>query len=371
MKPYERRGEPTRVLLLDTTQYLPSSPLFAEALQRFQATGTMAGLFVDEAPTAKRLARSVLGRVALKMGRWKAVGFGTLHKQLVAEAVAFVPDVVLVVKGAHVPRSCLRQIKRRTGAVLVNFATDDPFNARTSSRQWLSTLPEYDIVCTPRRANIGDLQALGIPEVHFVPFGYKPDVHFPETPRDAAEQARFHSDVCFIGGADADRLVYFENLVRDLPGVKLALYGGYWNRSPRLAPFWRGFAVGREFRLAVGGAAISVNLVRRANRDDHVMRTFEIPACGGCMLTEPTSTHRKLFREGREAFFFDSPTSFVRSIQSLLDDPGAREHAAHAARVAIQNTGHRYDERLLTIVQLAVPQHRTETDRPPLNAVSL
>jgi hypothetical protein len=275
-----------------------------------------------------------------------------LHHQIVAEAQTFGPDVILVVKSSHLSVECLTLLKA-TGATLVNFTTDDPFNPRTSSPLWLKTLPLYHVVCTPRHANVDELNALGVADVHVVPFGYKPEVHFPEAPRDAQEKGRFQSDVCFIGGADDDRVRYFEQLVRDLPGVKLALYGGYWHRSPQLAPYSRGFAIGREFRLAVGGAAISVNLVRHANRDDHVMRSFEIPACGGCMLTEPTSTHRELFRDGQEAFFFDSPANFIRSIRSMLDDPARRARAAQAARVRITETGNRYDERLLSILRIA------------------
>src|SRR5262249_28659832 len=215
-----------------------------------------------------------------------------------------------------------------------------------------------DVICTPRRSNVGDLQALGGARVHFVPFGYKPEVHFREAPQNLGERERFQSDVCFIGGADADRLVYFEHLVHELPEVAVALYGGYWGRSPKLAPYWRGFATGREFRLAVGGAAISINLVRRANRDDHVMRTFELAACGGCMLTEATPTHRELFVEGKEAFFFDGPSSLVSQVRRLLADPALRERSAHAAHGKVLQTGNRYDERLLSIVGFATPRQR-------------
>jgi spore maturation protein CgeB len=344
--------KPAKVLLVDTTQYYPSSPLFAEALDRATHSGLVVGRFVDEGPVLKRLAGSPVERVLRRVRPWPPRALGELHQTIVSETQTFGPDVVLVVKGSHLTVECLTGLKA-TGATLVNFATDDPFNPRTSSASWLNTLPLYDVVCSPRHANVDDLKALGVADVHFVPFGYKPEVHFPEAPRNDAERNRFQSDVCFIGGADDDRVGYFEQLVQDIPEVKLALYGGYWNRSSRLAPYSRGFAVGRDFRLAVAGAAVSINLVRRANRDDHVMRSFEVPACGGCMLTEPTSTHRALFREGREAFFFDSPAGFIQSIRSLLDDPASREQAAQAARVRITETGNRYDERLLSIVRIA------------------
>jgi spore maturation protein CgeB len=347
-----------RVLLVDTTQYAPSSPMFAEALERASGNGTATGEFVDEALAFGRLSASRIERIVRRIRPWPHRAVTELHRAIVAKAREFEPDIVLVVKGAHLTARCLTALKA-TGAALVNFATDDPFNPRTSSRSWLETLPLYDIVCSPRRANIDDLQSRGVRRVHFVPFGYKPDVHFPEAPRDAVERDRFHSDVCFIGGADADRLEYFEELVTRLPHVKLALYGGYWNRSRKLARFWRGFAVGRDFRLAIGGAAVSVNLVRRANRDDHVMRTFEVPACGGCLLTEATPTHLQLFQEGKSAFFFDSPAALADGVRTLLGRPRLRKETATAARRAITvENANRYDDRLSTILRLAFPRER-------------
>lgn len=345
----------TRLMLVDTTQYQPSSPLFAEALERATNAGVVAGVFIDEAAAFNQLANSVTERFVRRIRPWPHRLLRELHAAIVARARSFAPDIVLVVKGAHLTVGCVTALKA-TGATLVNFTTDDPFNSRTSTTEWLRTLPLYDIVCTPRRANIADLEALGVACVHFVPFGYKSDVHWTELPQDAAELDRFRSDVCFIGGADADRVPFFEELIERMPGVKLALYGGYWNRSRRLAPFWRGYAVGREFRLAVGGAAVSVNLVRRANRDDHVMRSFELPACGGCILTEPTATHRELFRAGKDALFFESPSELAEKARTLLADPPLRNRLALGGRQRIVESANRYDDRLLTILQLARPE---------------
>jgi spore maturation protein CgeB len=341
-----------KVLLVDTTQFYPSSPLFAEALARADEAGTLEGAFVDEGPTLGRASASLVRRVVERIRPWQHRSLRDLHRSIISRARAIAADVVLVVKGAHLTVECVTALKS-SGATLINFTTDDPFNARTSTPLWRSTLALYDIVCSPRHANLADIGGLGVRHVHFVPFGYKPEVHFVEVARNSRERQLYEADVCFIGGADSDRIVYFETLIEQMPGVRLSLYGAYWNRSRRLAPFWRGFATGREFRLAVAGAAVSINLVRRANRDDHVMRTFEIPACGGCMLTEATSTHRQLFQEGREAFFFDSPVSMVKEVRGLLANAPLRQRAANAARARITATNNRYDDRLRTILALA------------------
>ena len=341
------------MLLLDSSQYFPSSPLFAEALERFEREGRLQGLFIDEGPVFGALAQSLMGRITLRVGRWPVARVRELHRRMVRDARTLMPDVVLVVKGAHVPRWCLRQIKRRTGAVLVNFATDDPFNPRVSTRAWIGALPDYDLVCTPRRANTQDLRSIGVGRVAYVPFGYKPDVHFPEEPRTAGERTRFESDVCFIGGCDEDRIAYFETLVARVPDVRLALYGGYWDRVASLCRFWRGYAVGREFRLAVNGASICVNLVRTANRDDHVMRTFEVPACGGFMLAERTEMHRTLFAEGREAVFVSTPDEMVEQVRRWLPQTASRAQMAALAHARIVGGFNRYDDRLVTILDTA------------------
>ncbi|HZR26582.1 MAG TPA: glycosyltransferase [Vicinamibacterales bacterium] len=346
-----------KVLLVDTTQHQPSSPMFAEALARATTAGRVSGSFVDEGPTFDRLASSRAERFLRRVRPWPHKSVAELHRAIVSQAEAIRPDIVLVVKGAHLTTECLTALKA-TGATLVNFSTDDPFNPRTSSRLWRRTLPLYDLVCSPRHANITDLRSLGVSSVEFVPFGYKPDVHFPEVAATADERTRFESDVCFIGGADTDRVKYFEELVHQLPHVRLALYGGYWNRSHRLARYWRGFAVGRDFRLAVGGAAITVNLVRRANRDDHVMRTFEVPACGGCMLTEATASHRAWFAEGQDAFMFDSPGGLARGVRFLLGRPELRRRAAAAGRCKVVEMPNRYDDRLATILRAAIERRR-------------
>lgn len=109
----------------------------------------------------------------------------------------------------------------------------------------------------------------------------------------------------------------------------------------------------RDYRLAVGGAKIAVNLVRRANRDDHVMRTFEIPACGGFMLTERSSSHEELFSEDNEAAFFGSPDELVAKVRSYLVRDEARARIAAAGYRKITQGQHTYADRLAEIIEAA------------------
>jgi spore maturation protein CgeB len=182
-------------------------------------------------------------------------------------------------------------------------------------------------------------------------------VHFPETPATPDEARRFASDVVLVGGADRDRIADLEPLL-GLPDVSLALYGGYWNRHPRFRPYARGFVAGRSYRLALSGARIGLCVVRRANRDQHSMRSFEIPACGTFMLAERTEEHLAVFRENEEAAFFSSRDELLDKVRYYLAHDDERRRIARAGYVKVTAGGHTYRDRLREIV------HAAETAAP-------
>jgi spore maturation protein CgeB len=258
-----------------------------------------------------------------------------------------------VAKGASIAPETLAKIKAETGATLINYATDDPFNSSVSTRELIESISLFDIYACTKLAIMDDVAKAGSPNVAYVRFGYKPEVHFPEAPANEEERGKFESDVVFIGGCDADRARLFNALVREIPSLKLALYGGHWNRWSSLRRYWHGFAIGRDFRLALYGTKIAINLVRRANRDDHVMRTFEIPACGSFMLAERTATHEQLFREGHEAVLFSSVHEAVEQIKFFLPRASQRSQIARAGMRRILDGQYSYSDRLAELVRTA------------------
>jgi len=364
-------GLPMRVLLYDSSGHFPG-PLFLEALEQMTARpgGGLTCRFVDQGAFTDH--RNSLGiRVLRRLLRRSAVDIQGLNREFGRACEEFQPDLILVCKGAFLLPDTLKRAKEKTGAVLVNYATDDPFNRRVSTPYLLESIPLYDLYACTKRAIISDVERAGCARAVHVPFGYKPEVHFKEEPQNERERERFAQDVVFIGGCDRDRVPFFRELIRALPNLRLALYGGYWNRWPLFRKYWRGFAVGRDFRLALSGAKIAINLVRRANRDDHVMRTFEIPACGGVLLNERTHFHLETFRENVEALYFESPEEMVSKVRVLLDDQPLRERLRMAAYNTVRSISATYCDRLRTLLDLAMaskwpPQNlraRTQSDR--------
>jgi spore maturation protein CgeB len=188
--------------------------------------------------------------------------------------------------------------------------------------------------------------------VEFVPFGYKPSVHFPETPRTKEERARFECQIAFIGTADADRLPVLLPLLREY-GPGLAVYGSGWERFPEMRESWRGPANGRDYRFAIGGARACLGLVRKANRDWHTMRTFEIPACGGMLVAERSSDHLEFFTDEAEALLFADVAELSGKLRRALADEPQRQKVVQGGAGRVEAGKHRYRDRLRTILELA------------------
>jgi spore maturation protein CgeB len=234
------------------------------------------------------------------------------------------------------------------GVQRLNYLTDDPWNPAHRAPWFLAALPHYDAVFSPRRANVEELRAAACRQVEYLPFAYAPEVHYPEVGDD--EEG---AEVVFAGGGDADRAPYIGAL-RDA-GIKVALFGGYWNRYRQTRGLSRGLLPPDRLRRAIAASKIALCLVRRANRDGHVMRTFEIPAIGTCMLTEDTAEHREIFGQDGEAVrYFRTVEEMVERARWLLAHDEERKRLAAAAHRLITGGGHRYQDRLQQMLKVAL-----------------
>ena len=84
------------------------------------------------------------------------------------------------------------------------------------------------------------------------------------------------------------------------------------------------------------------------------MRTFEVPAIGGCMLTEDTEDHRMLFGpEGESVLYFNSIPEMVDKAVWLAGNPPERARLSAEAHWRITSGGHTYADRLTTILRSA------------------
>lgn len=240
------------------------------------------------------------------------------------------------------------------------FLTDDPWNRAHYAPWFFEALPKYDFVFTPREETLPELLQAGARSVHYLPFGFSPNVHFREKNITSEDHGRFDCDVAFAGGADADRVPYIQALVK--AGLRVKVYGGYWERVPFARAIWGGHLEAPEMRKAIACAKTVLCLVRRANRDGHAMRTFEVAAMGGCMVAEDTPDHRKFL--GPAARYFTSIEEMTMAVRFLVSNEPARNEISALAHQRIFQGPHSYADRLKTLFQIAQKPLKDSSFRP-------
>lgn len=256
---------------------------------------------------------------------------------------------LLVMGTSPVNAQTLLELKKRS-VYTINFVTDDPWNPVHYSQWFHSSLKAYDLLLTPRKANLGELSDWAKTKVAYLPFGYNPKVHFELSQLSENERKKYECDILFFGGADSDRIPYIRRLIDQ--GFKVKLFGGYWDRDPMTKNVSMGIVDLEILRKAIKAAKICLNLVRRANRDGHVMRTFEIPAMGGCLLTEYTQEHHEIFGTP-SVQMFTSEEDLINQAHRLLKSDDARQTNTQLGKDKILNSKNTYRDRLETILQLA------------------
>ena len=308
----------------------------------------------DGPPWQVRLNWRLRGRRPLRLRQFS--------RQVVEVCEQFRPRWLLATGTAPLGAWALDRLAR-LGVERLNYLTDDPWNPAHRAPWFMEALPRYDHVYSPRRANLDDVSRVGCPRVTFLPFAYAPDVHYPQQPT-SDERERFACEVVFVGGADRDRVPVMAKLVD--AGFDLHLYGGYWQRGRATRAHARGHADPETVRKATSTAGVALCLVRRANRDGHVMRSFEIPAIGACMLAEDTTEHREIFGpEGGAALYFHTVDDMLTRLRWLLDHPAERQRLAAAAHRLIVTGPNTYQDRLIAMLGLNVDTLQCAHARTP------
>ena len=286
--------------------------------------------------------------------------YKSINEKLIEDVNHLKPELVFVIKGHCILPDAIKQIKESSSALIVNFNPDNPFNLNigASSNLIRKSIPDYDCYFIWGKFLLMQLKALGAKRVEYLPFAYDPMLHYPvEVSSD--ERKFYGSDIAFIGSWDKER----EYWLKFLTGYDLAIWGNGWKKLAKNSPLrlkWKeGEVVGKEFARVCSSSKIILNLVRKQNANAHNMRTFEVPAAKGFMLSTRTEEVCNFFEEDKDISCFETPSELKEKIDKYLVEKDLREAMCINANKKVQK--HTYVERVKKVLDVCSELKRSHS----------
>lgn len=265
-------------------------------------------------------------------------------------------DLFLTMAITTHPPEIVREIKQRTGALMIGWFPDTI--VRVDSAEFVGAAYDRvffkDKVVTERfRAALAD------DRFDFLPQAFDPSLHRPVPDRFAPPDAAV--DVAIFGNSYAYRAAMMSDLLA-ASDLRTAIYGDRsYDCDPRLAAAYRPAVLGKQKSAAMRVAAIALNTNFYGELGGVNKRSFELAAMGAFQLTDAPRIAEYL-TPGVECATFAGPRDLVEQARRYLALPA--ERAAIARRGLTRAfREHTYHHRLNEMFDL-VPALRGEPKLP-------
>ena len=222
-------------------------------------------------------------------------------------------DLIIIFKGIYLNDNFILNIKKLSpGTKLINIFPDDPFDTNyfkdISNNNVIRSIKHFDHVFIFSKKILKKLKnKFPKNDFSFLPFANDNFLHkkFKITNKPIY-------DLSFIGTADKDRY----NLLKQLSEFKIILAGNGWERFniPQNIKYIKSVNF-FQFAKTISKSKISLNILRNQNKKSHNMKTFEIPAMGGLMLTEKTSEQQDFFPENKACLMYENINDLKKKLK--------------------------------------------------------
>lgn len=281
--------------------------------------------------------------------RARVVGNDAMRSELVAVAAETKPDVAFFCLFTdELDPKAIKGVRRAGGAPTINWFADDHWRFENFTRHMA---PAFDLAVTTDEDSLGKYRAAGIHNVHLSQwacnrYAYRKvtdelrhDVTFVGQPHGTREQtierlrAAGHDVECWGYGWPAGRLSHQE-MVDVFSSSRINLNLSNSSTPPNTVRVRVGRLLGRGPKGPVPAQIKG--------------RNFEVPGCGGFLLTERVPHLDRYFDFGREVAVYDGEDDLVDQVGYWLgrDDERAAVAEAGYQRVLAEHT---YDQRFTAI----------------------
>jgi hypothetical protein len=336
---------PTRVLV--SYHFGPQAiPLGEQVCRAFERAGLTvlrfdSGVAKSAWEKPQRLIKSlskVVGQKQRLARYWERQSELATARRFKSAALAFRPDLMLVIRGEPIDSSVIAEVKPVSGAKAVLWWV--------KTTRW-NALMESDSATFDACFTIHQrLASNGVK--HLPAFALDRERYFLSERRDE------RWPILFVG-CWSERRQRFLEAIADLP---LAIIGPNWRKRmnsghPLAAHVVKDWVANQELADCYRQATIVVDIGQIDRQDDEgeTMRVADVPACGAVLLSEPSQAVAQYF-SADSVVTFTSPAELREQLQSLLHDRSRLSDIARQAQKDVQSLPS-FDEKILIFLDAA------------------
>lgn len=262
-------------------------------------------------------------------------------------------DLIIIFKGMQLFPEAVKVIKDYCH-LLVNYNLDHPYLyfSRGSGNNYVkNSISTYDIYFSYSRNIVKGLKSLYGVDSYQIPFATDDQI---ELKTNISRLSYVNKNTIFIGAWDKER----DKFLSELENSNILIFGDkFWGtRSSKVnqGRFQKEKLYDAEYYYASSAAIGSINILRKQNiiEQSHNMRTFEVPGCGGLLLSQRTEEQMEYFEDGKEAIFFDSIEELSDKIHFLNKNWSYVEKIKKAAITRVDRSSYGYEDRATEIMKI-------------------
>ncbi len=255
------------------------------------------------------------------------------------------PDLVFILRGADFFPETLLKIKKEYNTKLICWWLEGPKVIEKSIEKALC----YDFYFINSRYSVDEHKKQGIKKCYYLPFGA--DMKFYRK----IMSAEYQCDVGFVGAWDQNR----QNLLHGLTNFDNAcIWGPKWrkknNKDKKMLRIIKGDGIYNDEVVKFYNTTkinININAWYKYIASGVSLRIFDIPACGGFLLTDFVEELLDMFKIPDEMEAFTTQDEFIDKIKYYIKNDSAREKIAENGYKRVI-TDHTYEIRMKQLLDI-------------------
>ena len=223
----------------------------------------------------------------------------------------------------YIKNNFLKILKKNFNSKIINIYSDNPLNTSyfkdISNQNVLNSIPVFDYFFIFSKKILKKISLkLKCDNIFYLPFANDPKLHKKKT-----SKCQTKYDISFVGTADRERFLLINNLKK----YKIILAGDGWKQYKLNNNVnYIGNIQEKKFAKVICESYVSLNIFRKQNEGSHNMKTFEIPAMGGLMITKRSKEQNFFFPENKACIMYKNVDELLKKIEVIVKNPNKFNH---------------------------------------------